>query len=336
MVRYDNIFNRYNEKGYLFVMGEITWLIRHVVNRIYLLVLLFLCGFFFVFLQSEASMSRALNGGFVWIWLILSLILSQIEAKFDIEPVIYEPEVSRYKKQLAIYRKAKKRKVVAVLIGIEWFFLAVNLLTVAYLDGNFMMDKVIPGTDTWITFMTRIRYFGLYAFGIAVIAMLFQYYMTLIVDTIESIFYTKRARYSQKFSELLAAELFHCFHWIMMMLTVTTISGFYGFLPYNDKVDAFVKAHFGIKAVIIMIALTRVITVFICNCRDNPKTHKVLSLALIPELFVSTTFLSLSVCYSEGYMMNRKTWFILFGFAFVVTFLFGILPEIRYRKHTSI
>lgn len=332
MVRYNHIFNLYNEKGNLFVMGEITWHIRHVVNRIYLWGLLFLCGFFFAFLQSETSMNRTLNGSFIWIWLILSLILSQIEAKFDIEPVIHEPEVSRYKKQLAIYRKAKKRKVVAILIGMEWFFLAVNLFTIAYLDGNFMTDKVIPGTDTWITFMTRMRYFGLYAFGIAVIAMLFQYYMTLIFDTIESIFYTKRARYSQKYHELLAAELFHCFHWAMMMLTITTVSGFYGVLPYNDKVNAFVKAHFSIKAVIVMVVLTRAITVFICNCRDNPKTHKVLSLVLIPELFISTTFLSLSVCYSEGYVMDIKTWIILLGFAFIVTFLFGILPGIRYRK----
>ena len=118
----------------------------------------------------------------------------------------------------------------------------------------------------------------------------------------------------------------------MMMLTITTVSGFYGVLPYNDKANTFVKAHFSIKAVIIMVVLTRAVTVFICNCRDNPKTHKVLSLVLIPELFISTTFLLLSACYSEGYMMNIKTWIILLGFAFIVTFLFGILPEIRYRK----
>ena len=303
-------------------MGGLTWLIRHVVNRIYLWALLFFCGFFFVLLQSQTSMYTALNGAFVWIWLVLSLILSQIEAKFDIEPDIYEIAIERYKKQLTIYRKTKKRKVIAVLVGIEWFLFAINLFTVAYVDK----------TDTWITFMTRIRYFGLYALGIAMLAMLFQYYMTLIFDTIDVVFCTKRARFAKNLKELFKAEMFHCFHWVVMAFTITAICGFYGVFPYNDKVDAFVKSHFSIKAVIIMIILTRMLTVAVCNCRDNIKTHKVLSMVLIPELFITFTCTLYGACRVEGYVMNAKTTLTVFAFAFIPTFLFGVLPEIRYQK----
>lgn len=316
-------------------MGEITWLIRHVVNRIYLWVLLFLCGFFMLLLKDEASMKMITAPSAMWIWGAIALILSQIQAKFDIEPAdIQSCEISVYRAKRALYRKTKKRKVITVMVGMEWFLLAVQLFAIQHLDGK-TIGK-IPGaqTDVWIALPVRIRYFGLYAFGIAVIAMLFQYYMTLIIDTIEGIFYTKRARYSQNILELFAAELFHCFHWIMMLLTVIMVSGVFGYFPYNEKVNAFVNTHIhlSIRFIVILLLVTRILTTFICNCRNDRKAHKVLSIVLIPELILSSTCLFLSICRIENVIMNVKTMFIIFVFVFVITFLFGILPEIRYQK----
>lgn len=318
-------------------MGEITWLIRHIVNRIYLWMLLFLCGFFMLLLKDEASMKMITTYPVMWIWAAIALILSQIQAKFDIEPAdIQACEISAYRAKRALYHKTKKRKVITAMVGFEWFILAVQLFTIQHLDGKMIGN--IPGAqaDAWIAFPVRIRYFGLYAFGIAVIAMLFQYYMTLIIDTIEGIFYTKRARYSQNILELFVAELFHCFHWFMMLFTVIMVSGVFGYFPYNETIAAFVNAHIhlSIRFIVILLLVTRILTTFICNCRNDRNTHKVLSIVLIPELILSSTCLLLSICRIENAVMDAKLILLVFTFVFIITFLFGILPEIRYRKRT--
>ena len=120
----------------------------------------------------------------------------------------------------------------------------------------------------------------------------------------------------------------------MMLFTVIMISGVFGYFPYNETIDAFVNAHIhlSIRFIVILLLVTRILTTFICNCRNDRKVHKVLSIVLIPELILSSTCLLLGICKAEKAIMDAKMIFIIFVFVFVITFLFGILPEIRYQK----
>lgn len=292
------------------------WGFRHIINRIYLFVLVGFAVVMFLLFQSDLME----KSGATPIAIIAILVISQFIAWLDLDKA-----------------NKKRRIVAAVLTGIVWFFVGLFFCGVIYDSGLAFQSLSIPELDTWLSLRDSIRYFGGYSILIAVLGGLLQYVLgTVITVLVYLLGFEDYGDSVEGYATLLLIELRRAQLFVVKGFFLMAITGGFGLYVFNPRIDAFIHRHHTGVLIFFSILILRILAVLGARAWDNRNRTKnaIAFWVSVLELFAGNWIFWKGIQGSWGFRLRSFPLTVTISGVVLVFILLGI-SEINYLRKVS-